>query len=67
MSIKLTPTGRAVARAGLGESASKKPPKGELKPLQWSALVTAYQAGTEGIDSGASLGITLVLVGSGLG
>lgn len=56
ISIKLTTTGRAVARAGLGESAPKKPRKGQLKPLQWSALVTAYQAGTEGIDSGANLG-----------
>lgn len=56
MSIKLTTTARAVARGGLGESAPKKPPKGQLKLKQWSALVRAYQAGTEGIESGASLG-----------
>lgn len=56
ISIKLTTTGRAVARAGLGESAPKKPPKGQLKPRQWEALVRAYLSGTEGIDSGNSLG-----------
>lgn len=56
LSVKLTTTGRAVARAGLGESAPKKPPKGQLKPRQWEALCTAYQAGENGIDSGASLG-----------
>ncbi|MBW4558197.1 MAG: hypothetical protein KME59_20140 [Trichormus sp. ATA11-4-KO1] len=54
ISIKLTTTGRAVVRAGLGESASKKPPKGQLKPRQWSAVVTAYHASTGGIDWGAS-------------
>ncbi|MEH2003518.1 MAG: hypothetical protein V7L00_33260 [Nostoc sp.] len=42
LSVKLTTTGRAVARAGLGESAPKKPPKGQLKPRQWEALCTAY-------------------------
>ncbi|MEA5568594.1 hypothetical protein [Anabaena sp. UHCC 0399] len=56
ISIKLTTTGRAVVRAGLGESAPKKPPKGQLKPRQWAALVTAYLSGENGIDSGASLG-----------
>lgn len=54
--VKLTTTGRAVARAGLGESAPKKPPKGQLKPRQWEALCTAYQAGEGGIDSGVSFG-----------
>ncbi|MCW5319535.1 hypothetical protein GTQ43_40125 [Nostoc sp. KVJ3] len=56
ISIKLTTTGRAVARAGLGESAPKKTPKGQLKPRQWEALCTAYQAGELGIDSGLSFG-----------
>jgi hypothetical protein len=56
ISIKLTTTGRAVARAGLGESAPKKPPKGQLKLKQWSALCTAYQAGELGIDSGLNFG-----------
>ncbi|MBD2303486.1 hypothetical protein [Nostoc sp. FACHB-190] len=56
ISIKLTTTGRAVARAGLGESAAKKPPKGQLKPRQWEALAKAYQAGDQGIDGGGSFG-----------
>ena len=56
ISIKLTTTGRAVARAGRGESAPKKPPKGQLKPRQWEALATAYQAGELGIDSGLNFG-----------
>lgn len=56
ISIKLTTTGRAVARAGLGESAPKKPPKGQLKPRQWEALATAYEAGELGIDSGLNFG-----------
>lgn len=54
LSIKLTNKGRAVARAGLGESAPKKRLKGQLKPRQWEALVTAYKAGNEGIKSGIS-------------
>ena len=56
ISIKLTTNGRAVARAGLGESAPKKPPKGQLKPRQWEALSTAYQAGELGLDSGLTFG-----------
>lgn len=56
ISIKLTTTGRAVARAGLGESAPKKPPKGQLKPRQWEALCTAYQAGELGLESGLTFG-----------
>jgi hypothetical protein len=56
ISIKLTTTGRAVARAGLGESAPKKPPKGQLKPRQWEALATAYQAGELGLESGLTFG-----------
>jgi hypothetical protein len=48
-SIKLTTEGRAVVRAGLGEAAPKKPPKGQLKQRQWEALATAYKAGEEGI------------------
>ncbi|MEJ6486156.1 hypothetical protein N0Y54_33675 [Nostoc punctiforme UO1] len=56
ISIKLTTTGRAVARAGLGESAPKKPPKGQLKLKQWEALATAYQAGELGLDSGLNFG-----------
>ena len=56
ISIKLTTTGRAVARAGRGESAPKKPPKGQLKPRQWEALCTAYQAGELGLDSGLTFG-----------
>ncbi|PHM06886.1 hypothetical protein [Nostoc sp. 'Peltigera malacea cyanobiont' DB3992] len=47
---------RAVARAGLGESVPKKPPKGQLKPRQWEALCTAYQAGELGLDSGLTFG-----------
>ncbi|MBD2459333.1 hypothetical protein H6G80_35555 [Nostoc sp. FACHB-87] len=54
ISIKLTTTGRAVARAGLGESAPKKPPKGQLKPRQWEALVRAYLSGENGIDNNTS-------------
>lgn len=56
ISIKLTTTGRAIARAGRGESAPKKPPKGQLKLKQWEALATAYQAGELGIDSGLNFG-----------
>lgn len=56
ISIKLTTTGRAVARAGLGELAPKKPPKGQLKLLQWEALCTAYQAGELGLESGLTFG-----------
>lgn len=56
ISIKLTTTGRAVARAGLGELAPKKTPKGQLKPRQWEALCTAYQAGELGLDSGLTFG-----------
>lgn len=51
LNIKLTNQGRAVARAGLGESAPKKKPKGQLKKRQWEALVKAYLAGNEGIEN----------------
>lgn len=50
LTIELTKLGRAVARAGLGETAPKKRLKGQLKPRQWEALVTAYNAGNNGIE-----------------
>ncbi|HYX17885.1 MAG TPA: hypothetical protein VE944_26700 [Nostoc sp.] len=56
LSVKLTTTGRAVVRAGLGKSAPKKTPKGQLRPRQWEALCTAYQAGESGLDSGLTFG-----------
>lgn len=51
LSIKLTNTGRAVTRAGLGEKAPRKRPKGQLKERQWEALVAVYLVGNEGLKS----------------
>ena len=50
ISIELTKSGRAAARQGLGESAPKSRPKGELKEKQWAALVAAYIAEDEGLE-----------------
>lgn len=55
LDCKLTVTGRAVARAGLGESAPKKAPKGQLRERQWAALVAAYVAGDGGVKKDENL------------
>jgi hypothetical protein len=47
--IKLTNLGRKTARELLGESAPKKPPKGQLRERQWKALELAYKCGDEGV------------------
>lgn len=49
LNIKLTALGRKVARAGVGESPPKRPPKGMFTELAWEALVLAYRAGDEGL------------------
>ncbi len=49
LKIKLTPRGRKVVRAGLGEIALKRPPKGMLSELGWKALVFVYCAGGAGL------------------
>lgn len=54
LSIKLTNKGRSVSRAGLGETAPKKRPKGQLKPRQWEALMTIHKTGDEGITDDIS-------------
>lgn len=46
---KLTRLGRAVVRAGLGIQSPKKLPPRTLRDYQWKALVSAWQAGNEGL------------------
>jgi hypothetical protein len=48
--VKLTPLGRAVARAGdPAYKPEKKLPTGTLRERQWQALEALYQAGPEGL------------------
>ena len=48
---KLTRLGRAVVRAGLGVQAPKKLPPRTLRDYQWKALVSAWNAGDEGLSA----------------
>jgi hypothetical protein len=47
--VKLTTLGRATARAGLGHTAPKSPPRGLLSEWLWSNLVRLYRAGPDGM------------------
>lgn len=47
--VKLTTIGRATARAGLGHTAPKSPPRGMLSEWLWSNLVRLYRAGPDGL------------------
>lgn len=47
--VKLTTLGRATARAGLGHTAPKSPPRGMLSEWLWSNLVRLYRAGPNGM------------------
>ncbi|MFD9190369.1 hypothetical protein ACFWCA_19325 [Streptomyces phaeochromogenes] len=49
--VKLTTLGRATARAGLGHTAPKSPPRGMLSEWLWSNLVRMYQAGPAGMPA----------------
>ncbi|MBK3639509.1 hypothetical protein [Streptomyces sp. MBT33] len=49
--VKLTTLGRATARAGLGHTAPKSPPRGLLSEWLWSNLVRLYRAGPEGMPA----------------
>lgn len=55
LDCKLTKQGRAVARAGLGLVAPKKPPVGQLKERQWAALAAAYAVGFQGVKKDENL------------
>ncbi len=46
---KLTRLGRAVVRAGLGVQSEKKLPPRTLRDYQWKALVSAWNAGDDGL------------------
>jgi hypothetical protein len=48
--IRLTPTGRRLARSWTGQKAQKAPPAGTLREWHWRALAKAYAAGDEGLD-----------------
>jgi hypothetical protein len=52
--IKLTPSGRATARAGGADDAApaRRKPKGLLSETLWSMLVAVYRAGDQGASSG---------------
>jgi hypothetical protein len=49
--VKLTTRGRATARAGLGHTAPKSPPRGLLSEWLWSNLVRLYRAGPDGMPA----------------
>ncbi|MEV7681483.1 hypothetical protein AB0O64_23460 [Streptomyces sp. NPDC088341] len=49
--VKLTTLGRATARAGLGHTAPKSPPRGLLSEWLWSNLVRLYRAGPDGMPT----------------
>ncbi|MFH8581601.1 hypothetical protein [Streptomyces zaomyceticus] len=49
--VKLTTLGRATARAGLGHTAPKSPPRGLLSEWLWSNLVRLYKAGPGGMPT----------------
>ncbi|MCT7991909.1 hypothetical protein [Laspinema olomoucense] len=48
---KLTRLGRAVVRAGLGVQSEKKLPPRTLRDYQWKALVSAWNAGDDGLTA----------------
>ena len=49
--LRMTPKGRKVVRAALGEAAPQKLPSGMLREWHWAALAKAYAAGSKGIPS----------------
>jgi hypothetical protein len=49
--VKLTTLGRATARAGLGHTAPKSPPRGMLSEWLWSNIVRLYRAGPDGMPT----------------
>jgi len=49
--LRLTTTGRKVARAGLGEKPPVRSPPGSVREWHWRALVKAYRAGDKGLRS----------------
>lgn len=49
--VKITPTGRRVVRAALGEQRERKPPAGTLQEWHWRALVLAYTRRPAGVQS----------------
>lgn len=53
LEVQITPAGRKLIRAARGEQRPKAPPKGQLKPRQWAALVRLVAAGDAGIESDA--------------
>ncbi|MEU1824178.1 hypothetical protein ABZ502_17345 [Streptomyces abikoensis] len=54
--VKLTTLGRATARAGLGHTAPKSPPRGLLSEWLWSNLVRLYRAGPDGMPTDSPRG-----------
>lgn len=54
--VKLTTLGRATARAGLGHTAPKSPPRGLLSEWLWSNLVRLYRAGPDGMSTDSPRG-----------
>ncbi|MER7952059.1 hypothetical protein ABTY59_32175 [Streptomyces sp. NPDC096079] len=54
--VKLTTLGRATARAGLGHTAPKSPPRGMLSEWLWSNLVRLYRAGPGGMATNVPRG-----------
>lgn len=48
--VKITPLGRNVVRAALGEQAPKRPPAGQLRERQWAALARLYASGEDGVS-----------------
>ncbi|MFF2331991.1 hypothetical protein, partial [Streptomyces sp. NPDC058103] len=54
--VKLTTLGRATARAGLGHTAPKSPPRGLLSEWLWSNLVRLYRAGPDGMSTNSPRG-----------
>jgi hypothetical protein len=54
--VKLTTLGRATARAGLGHTAPKSPPRGMLSEWLWSNLVRLYRAGPDGMPTDSPRG-----------
>jgi hypothetical protein len=48
--LRLTPTGRRLARSWTGAKVFKAPPAGTLREWHWRALAKAYAAGDEGLD-----------------
>ncbi|MFB9437433.1 hypothetical protein [Streptomyces showdoensis] len=47
--VKMTTLGRATARAGLGHTAPKSPPRGLLSEWLWENLVRLFRAGPDGM------------------